>query len=138
MDRRDCLAGMHRSVVSDFIEAVVDEWAGDMREVERNIEGSLLRSELETKQLPGLTAVLALVMEADSETLGRDLPEWLALTSTVLPADAQFLTEMGRRVDPGRHSLLQENSGLSAGESMVMQEFRCLLWEMTPNIKKPR
>ena len=136
MDRRDCLAGMHQGVVADFIEAVDDEWASDRSVLERNLLGALLRSELETRLVPGLTATLALLMEAEAGVLGQDLPEWLDRVSGPLPAESAFLTEMGRRVDPAGGGLLEENSGLSAGESLAAREFRDRLWSMAPLVPR--
>ena len=92
----------------------------------------LLRSELETRLVPGLTVTLALLMEAEAGVLGQDLPEWLDRVSSALPAESAFLTEMGWRVDPAGGGLLEENSGLSAGESLAAREFRDRLWSMAP------
>ena len=64
--------------------------------------------------------------------LGRGLPEWLDLTSSVMPAEATFLTEMGRWVDPFGSALLEENSGLLPGESVASRAFVDHLWEMAP------
>ena len=36
MEGEEYLASRHREVVTEFIEAVVEEWAGDMGQVERN------------------------------------------------------------------------------------------------------
>ncbi len=133
MDSREYLAGMHQCVIAEFIGAVVEEWAGDRPPLEQNLLGSLLRSGLETRLVPGLLAVDALLMEADAHTLGYDLPLWLDRVSTALPAEAGFLTEMGRRVDPVVSGLLEENSVLSTGESLGSREFRDCLWEMAPS-----
>ena len=138
MDRRDYLARMHRSVVSEFIETVVEEWAGNRSALERNLLGVALRSEVETRLAPGLMAVLALLMEADARALGQDLPQWLDLTSSALPADAAFLTKMGRSVDPVGSGLLEENAGLLPGESLGSQAFRSHLWEMAPSLERPK
>ena len=137
MDRRDYLAGMHRSVIDEFIQSVVDQWAWDPSVLEQNVLGKALRSELESRLVPGLTSVLALLLEADARELGSVLPEWLDLTSSVMPAESAFLTEMGRRVDPVGAVLLGENSGLTAGESLAVREFNDFLWSVAPKMKRP-
>ena len=136
MSCRDDLARVHRSVVSDFIEVVVEEWAGDRSVLEQNLLGSLLRSELESRLVPELTAVLTLLLETDSQMLGGVLPEWLDLTSTAMPAEAAFLTEMGRLVDPVGSGLLEESCCLLPGESLDAQAFRCHLLEMAPMVAR--
>ena len=85
--------------------------------------------------MPGLTAILALLMEVDAHALGQGLPEWLDLISTVLPAEASFLTDMGRSVDPAGSGLLEENLGLLPGESVARRVFVDYLWEMAPLIR---
>lgn len=135
MDRREYLARQHRRVVDEFILAVVEEWAGNQSILEQNLLGSLLRSELEDRLVPALLAVDALLMKADAQVLGKDLPEWLNQVSTVLPAEAEFLSEMGRRVDPVGSGLLEENSVLSTGESLASRAFVDHLWEMAPLIR---
>ena len=132
MDRREYLAGMHQCVIAEFIGAVVEEWAGDRSPLEQNLLAGVLRSQLESQFVPGLTAVLALHMEADAQMLGQGLPGWLDLTSTAMPAESAFLTEMGRRVDPIGAVLLEENCCLLPGESLGSQAFRCHLLEMVP------
>ena len=89
MDGSGFLASAHRSVVDEFIEAVLDELACDMADVERNVLGVALRSEVETRLAPELLAIHALLLGADAKTLAR-LPEWLELTSVSLPSDAAF------------------------------------------------
>ena len=132
LEDREFLARQHRSVVSEFIEAVVNEWAGDRSPLEQNLLGALLRSEVETRLVPGMLAMDARLLEADAHTLGHDLPAWLDRVSTALPAEAAFLTKMGRMVDPAGSVLLEENFGLFPGESVAVKEFRCRLWEMAP------
>ena len=73
MDRREYLAGMHQCVIAEFIGAVVEEWAGDRSPLEQNLLAGVLRSQLESQFVPGLTAVLALHMEADAQMLGQGL-----------------------------------------------------------------
>ena len=48
------LASAHRRVVDEFIEVVLDDLAGDMGDVERNVLGVALRSEVETRLAPEL------------------------------------------------------------------------------------
>ena len=133
METREYLARFHRRVVTELIEAVLDEWAGDMGQVERNFLGVVLRQEVETRLVPGLLAVDALLLEANSETLGR-IPEWLDRVSTALPADAEFLKEMGRLLDPVGYQVLEENSALRPGESETVRAFTDYLWEMAPRL----
>ena len=130
MDERGFLASRHREVVDEFICAVVEEWAGDMGDLERNVLGVVIRQEIETRLVPGLLAVDALLMGADVEMLAR-LPAWLDYVQTPMPADAGFLTEMGPRLDPYGSALLEENSGLLSVESETSRAFTGYLWEMT-------
>ena len=137
MDERGFLASRHREVVDEFICAVVEEWAGDMGQVERNVLGVVLRQEIETRLVPGLLAVDALLMGADAETLGR-IPEWLDRVQIPLPAEAEFFTEMVRLLDPVVADLLDENSGLLLGESEAARAFTGYLWSMAPGIPSRR
>ena len=105
----------------------------DMGQVERNVLGVALRQEMETRLVPELLAVHALLLEANSETLGR-IPEWLDRVSTALPADAEFLKEMGRLLDPVGYQVLEENSGLLSVESETSRAFTGYLWEMAPRL----
>ena len=130
------LVSAHRRVVDEFICAVVEEWAGDMGQVERNLLGVALRGEIETRLVPELLALHALLLGADAETLGW-LPEWLDRVQTQLPSDAGFLTEMGRRVDPGGFQVLEENLFLLPGQSETAQAFTDFLWEMAPLASGP-
>ena len=130
------LASAHRRVVDEFICAVVEEWAGDMGQVERNLLGVALRGEIETRLVPELLALHALLLGADAETLGR-IPEWLDRVQTQLPSDAGFLTEMGRRVDPVAYEVLEENLALRPGESATARAFTDFLWSMTPSVPGP-
>ena len=133
MEGKEFLASRHRAVVTEFIEAVVEEWAGDMGDLERNILGVALRQEIETMLVPGLLAVDALLLGANAKTLGW-LPEWLDRVSTALPGDAEFLTEMGRVLDPPGYDLLEENAVLLPGESEASRAFTDYLWSMAPGI----
>ena len=134
METWDLLARHHRRAVDEFFEAVLDGM--DLDGVERNVLGVALRSEVENRLAPGLFAVAALLLEADADALGQ-LPVWLDRVQTVLPADAEFLTEMGRRVDPAGAALLTENLGLLPGESETGRWFRNFLWEMAPMVDRP-
>ena len=96
---------------------MLDEWAGDLAEVERNLLGVALRPEVETRLVPWLLTVDALLLEADAETLRR-LLEGLELVQTPLLADAEFLSEMAGSLDPVGYEVLSENSGPSPGESL--------------------
>ena len=134
METWDLLARHHRRALDEFMEAVLDGM--DLDGVERNVLGVALRSEVENRLAPGLFAVAALLLEADADALGQ-LPVWLDRVQTVLPADAEFLTEMGRRVDPEGAALLAENLGLLPGESETGRWFRNCLWEMAPMVDRP-
>ena len=133
MDESGFLASAHRRVVDDFIQAVLDEWACDMGDVERNIVGVALRQEVETRLAPELLALHALLLGANAKMLGR-LPGWLDRVSTALPGDAEFLTEMGRVLDPPGYDLLEENAVLLPGESEASRAFTDCLWCMAPGI----
>ena len=137
MDERGFLASRHREVVDEFICAVVEEWACDMGQVERNVLGVVLRQEIETRLVPGLLAVDALLMGADAEILAR-LPEWLDRVQIPLPAEAEFFTEMGQMLDPYGSALLEENSGLLSVESEAARAFTGYLWSMAPGIPSRR
>ena len=104
-----------------------------MGDVERNIVGVALRQEVETRLAPELLALHALLLGADAEMLGW-LPEWLDRVSTALPGDAEFLTEMGRVLDPPGYDLLEENAVLLPGESEASRTFTDCLWSMAPGI----
>ena len=129
MDNWKVLAHHYRRVVDDFIESMLDETGVDG--VERNVVGVALRREVETVLVPGLSAVMALLLEADADALAR-LPEWLDRVSSVMPPESEFLTEMGRRVDPAGVALIEENLLLLPGESEIRRAFDACLWEMAP------
>ena len=137
METREYLARRHQEVVDEFIEAVLDEMACDMGDLERNIVGVALRQEVETRLAPELLALHALLLGADAEMLGW-LPEWLDRVSTALPGDAEFLTEMGRVLDPPGYDLLEENAVLLPGESEASRAFTDCLWSMAPGISSRR
>ena len=136
MEGDEFLASRHRAVVTEFIEAVVEEWACDMGQVERNILGVALRREIETRLAPELLALHALLLGADAEMLGR-LLEWLDRVQTPLPADRGFLEEMSRRLDPSGCAVLEENLALLPGESEASRAFTDFLWSMTPSVPGP-
>ena len=133
MEGEEFLASRHREVVTEFIDAVLGEWACDMGDVERNVLGVAFRSHVETELVPELLAVDALLLGADAEMLGR-LLEWLDRVSTALPGDAEFLAEMGRVLDPPGYDLLEENAVLLPGESEASRAFTDCLWSMAPGI----
>ena len=92
METRDFLARQHRRVVDEFICAVVEGWAGDMGDLERNVLGVVIRQEVETRLVPGAASRgPPSFMGADAGMLAR-LPEWLDYVQTPMPADAGFLT----------------------------------------------
>ena len=133
MDGSGFLASAHRSVVDEFIEAVLDELACDMADVERNVLGVALRSEVETRLVPELLAIHALLLGADAKTLAR-LPEWLELTSVSLPSDAAFFNEMSRRLDPAGYEILEENLSLLPGESATSRPYTDCLWSVVRSV----
>ena len=122
----------HQMVVDRFIESVLDEL--DLGNLKRNVLGVALRREIETELVPGLAAVQSVFHAADAETLGKGLPDWLDRVSSVLPAESEYLAEMGRRLDPDGAALLDENLGLRAGESEVRRAFEAHLWDMAPRL----
>ena len=134
MDNWKVLARHHRRGVDDFIEVVLDGM--DLDGVERNVMGVAFRPEVETRLALRLFAVAALLLEADADALAR-LPEWLDRVQAVLPAESEFLTDMGRRVDSAGAVLVEENLGLLPGESLAAREFRGCLWELATVVDRP-
>ncbi len=128
------LARHHRRVVDEFIESVLDEL--DLGDLERNVVGVALRREVEAGLVPGLVAVQAVFHAADAATLGKSLPEWLDRVSSVMPAEALFMSEMGRRLDPDGVTLLDENLGVRGGLSEVRRSFEAHLWEVAPCVSR--
>ena len=118
--------------MDEFIESVLDEL--DLKGVERNVVGLMLRQEVETGLVPGLTAIQAVFHAADAATLGKRLPEWLERVSSALPGESEFLTEMGRRLDPSGYELLSENLGFRSGDSEVRGAYEAQLWEVMPYV----
>ena len=135
MEDREFLANHHRQVVNDFIEGVLSRL--DLTDLERNVVGVAIRAETEERLVPGLTAVLALLLEADSEVLDDALPGWLEQAQAFLPAEDEFLAEMGRRLDSAEAALVGENSCSLPSESEVVREFRARIWEVAPVAKRP-
>ena len=82
-----------------------------------------LRREVETRLVPGLVAVQAVFHAAYAVVLRRDLPEWLDRVSSVMPAESEFFTEMGRGLDPAAYDLFEENLGLLPGETVIEREW---------------
>ena len=107
MEASEILACHQRRLVDEFIEGVLEEL--DLGDLERNVVGVALRREVETGLVPGIVAIQAVFHAADAKTLGKGLPDWLDRVSSVMPSDAEFLTEMGRVVDPAGYDLLDEN-----------------------------
>ena len=134
VDTSGILARHHWRLVDRFVESVLDEL--DLGDLERNIVGLALRREVETGLVPGVVAIQAVFHAADGATLGKILPEWLDCVSSTLPAEAQFLSEMGRRLDPHGADLFEENLGLRPGESEVRRSFESHLWELAPCIQR--
>ncbi len=134
MDTSEFLARHHRRVVDEFIESVLDQM--ELGELERNVVGVAIRGEVETGLVTGLTAVLALLLEANSRTLNEDLPEWLDRVSSSLPAESEFLSEMSWRLDPDGTELMNVNLELRPGEKEVRRSFEAHLWEMTPAMNR--
>ena len=104
--------------------------------MERNVLGVALRGEIETRLVPGLLALHALLLGADADILGS-IPEWLDYVQTPMPADAGFLTEMVRLLDPVGSSLVEENLALRPGEAVPSRGFTDYLWEMAPLASGP-
>ena len=136
MENWDLLARHHQRVVDEFIESVLNGL--DVGDLERNVVGVAIRREVEIELVPGLAAVQALFHAADAATLGRGLPEWLDRVSAVMPADSDFLAEMGRLVDPAGNDFLEEDLGLLPGGSEVRRTFDAHLWEMAPLVRSPK
>ena len=134
MENWEMLARHHQMVVDRFIGSVLDEL--DLGDLERNVVGVALRRELKTELVPGIVAIQAVFCGADAAMLER-VPDWLDRVSSSLPAESAFLTEMGRRLDPGGSVLMDENLGGFAGESEVRRAFDAHLWEMAPLLDSP-
>ena len=113
MDRFGFLASAHRRVVDEFIEVVLDDLAGDVGDVERNVLGVALRQEVETWLAPELLAIHALLLGADGGTLA-ELPEWLELTSVIIGCrEPHVLEQSSRFYTP--HLKAQERLGPAIG-----------------------
>ena len=135
METSEILARHHKRVVDEFIESMLNRM--DLTDPERNVVGMAIRREVQEELVPGLVAVQALFHAADAATLARSLPEWLERTSSVMPGESEFLTEMGRRLDPDGCGLFEENVGLLSGEAEVRRAFDSHLWEMAPAVSSP-
>lgn len=134
MESEQVLAGECRRMVDEFIAVVLDDM--ELGDLERNILGVALRSEVEARLLPGFAAVMALLLRADSGVLGKDLPAWLDRVQEVIPGDADFFAKMGRCLDPAGYGLMEENLGLLPGESVAVSSFKSSLWSMVPLISR--
>ena len=133
METYEILARHHRRVVDEFIESELDEL--DLTDLERNLMAVIIRREVEVGLVPGLTAVQAVFHAADADVLNH-MPEWLDSVSSVIPEESSFLSEMGRRLDPGEIAFLDENLGMGPGESQVRRSFDTHLWDMAPVVKR--
>ena len=134
METSEILARHHRRVVDEFIEGVLGEL--DLTDLERNVVGVMLRREVQEELVPGLAAVQALFHAADAAMLRKELPDWLERVSSVIPAESEFLAEMGRCLDPRGAGLLDESLGIRPGESEVRRSFDAHLWEMAPCVSR--
>ena len=130
------LIGEHRRVVDRFIADAAGVLSEGLRLAERNELEINLRFYVETQLVPGLLAVNALLLGASSESLERYLPEWIERASTVLPSEAEFLTEAGREVDPLSYSLLEENLGLSPDQCLGVMTFQAHLLSMASLVSR--
>ena len=54
-----------------------------------------------------------------------------------MPAEAGFMADMARCLDPVGYDLMDENLGLRTGESEVRRSFEANLWEMAPVVNLP-
>lgn len=134
MESEQVLAGECRRMVDEFIAGVLDDM--ELGDLERNVLGVALRAEVEARLLPGFAAVLALLLQADSGVLGKDLPAWLDRVQEAIPGDADFFAETGRCLDPAGYALLEENLGLLPGESVAVSRFKSSLWGVAPLISR--
>ncbi len=103
----------HQAMVADYIGSVLDLQTPGLSDEERNRLGLALRFELENQLVPGLFAVAAVILEANVDTLNERIPAWMHRVSTLLPSEAGFLTEAGRKVDPEGYALAMKNLGLT-------------------------
>ena len=97
-----------------------------------------LRFYIETQLVPGLLAVHAVLLGASLDDLNTDLPVWIKRASSVLPAEAAFITEIGRAVDPVSYSLLSENLGISDDQCLGVKTFHYHLSSLAPLVQKLR
>ena len=136
MEQWELLARHHRQIVDRFIESLLDGL--DLGDLQRNVMGVVLRREVEMELVPGIVAIQAVFHAADAAVLGTELPEWLDRVSAVMPADSDFLAEMGRLVDPAGNDFLEEDLGLLPGESEFRRAFDVHLWEIAPLVRSPK
>ena len=136
--RDEFLVNEHRRVVDNFIEDATNVLSGGLSVAERNELGVKLRFYVETQLVPGILAVNALHLEASAEMLNRNIPELIERASTVLPAEAAFLTEAGKMVDPRSYALLAENLDLLPDQCFGVEVFHDHLLSMAPLVAKVR
>ena len=130
------LAAEHRRNVAEFIEVVVSIVPSTLGIEERNELEAKVRFQVENGLVPGLLAVVAFLLEASPQDLNRDLPRWIERVSTVLPVDAEALTEAGRQVDPVGYALLSETMGLAQDQSLAVDMFHSHLLSLAPCVSR--
>ena len=130
------LAAQHRALVNEFIDAVVSAVPVDLAIEGRNALGLSVRGHVENGLVPGVIAAVALLLGAPHGALERDLPQWIERVSTLMPEEAAFLTEAGRRVSPAEYELLAENVGLSQGQCLAVEVYRSCLLAMAPCVPR--
>ena len=139
MDHRKDLALLareHRKLVDEFVEAVLSQLPTEAGIEQWNALGLAVRFHTESVLVPGLLAVAALLLKAGPEALNRELPQWIERTSSVLPAEADLLTEAGRRVDPAGYALLEENLDLTRGQCLAVEMFHAYLLGLAPGVPR--
>ena len=137
MVTNELLAGEHRRIVDRFVEDAANLLSEGLEVAERNQLEVDLRFYVETQLVPGLLAVHAVLLGAPLDALNTDPPEWIERTSSLLPAEAAFLTEAGRGVDPVSHTLLAENLGMSDDQCLGVTTFHDHLSSLLPLVAKP-
>ena len=130
------LAAEHRRNVAEFVEAIASIVPGDLGIEERNELEAKVRFQVENGLVPGLLAVVAFLLEASPQDLNRDLPRWIERVSTVLPVDAEALTEAGRQVDPAGYTLLSETMGLTQDKALAVDMFHSHLLSLAPCVPR--
>ena len=137
-DRKELafLAGEHRKLIDGLVEAVLSQLPAEAGIEEWNALGIAVRFHAESVLVPGLLAVTALLLRAGPEALNRELPQWIERTSSVLPGEADLLTEAGRRVDPAGYAMLEESLGLARSQCLAVEMFHAFLLGLVPGMPK--